>query len=113
MTLFAKSSAVKMLQCQQSRTDLQHHLVVSSSGDDHSSLLDTEASEPHGDRRRWRLQLLVQQPEEHGAFVALRRLSQRAVQLSLQVVDVPQPLFTVQPGEVGCSLLQRVDSQCR
>lgn len=68
-------------------------------------------SQPHGDRRRWRLQLLVQQTEGHGGPVALQRLAQQVVQLSLQVVDVPQPLPAVQLAEVGRRLFQRVQGQ--
>ena len=59
----------------------------------------------HGDWRRWGLQLLVQQPEEHRTFVAVRGLSQGAVEQGLQVVDVPQPLLTVQLGEIACCLI--------
>ena len=59
------------------------------------------------------MELLVQQAEEHGTFVTLRGLSQSVVELSLQVVDVSQPLFTAQLGEIGRSLVQRVNSQNR
>lgn len=68
-------------------------------------------SQPHGDGRRWRLQLLVQQAEGHGGPVALQRLAQQVVQLSLQVVNVPQPLPAVQLAEVGRRLLQCVQGQ--
>lgn len=68
-------------------------------------------SELHGDRRCRRLQLLVQQAEVHSALVAPLGLSQGAVQLSLQVVHVPQPLLTVQPVKIDCSFIQRVHGQ--
>lgn len=68
-------------------------------------------SEPHGDGWRRRLQLLVQQPEGHGGPVALQRLAQQVVQLSLQVVDVSQALPAVQLAEVSRRLLQGVQGQ--
>lgn len=66
------------------------------------------SSQSHGEGRGRRLQLLVQQAEQHGAPVTLGGLTQRAMQLGLQVVDIPQTLLTVQSREVGGGLLQRV-----
>lgn len=74
-------------------------------------LLREHLLELHEDRGCWGLQLLVQQSEHHGALVALRRLSQGAVELRLEVVDVPKTLLTVQLGEIGRRLIEAVDSQ--
>lgn len=70
-----------------------------------------DRSESHGDSCPRRLQLLVQEAEQHGTFVALGGLSQGVVQPGLQVVDVTETILTVQHGEVGCSLSQRLHSQ--
>lgn len=70
-------------------------------------------SQLHEDERSWRLQLLVQQPKHHGAPVALRRLSQRAVELRLEVVDVPETLLTAQLGEIRLRLAETVSRQRR
>lgn len=59
------------------------------------------------------MQLLVEQAEEHGAFVTLRGLSQSMVELSLQVVDISEPLLAAQFGEIGRGLVERVDGQNR